>query len=150
MAAWDNYKVKRQLEHTDFHDDAPASKRARESMESEMLQGKKDEPEPSTQAKRGRESEGLQSERTMRPSENLQLERDRVPADDSPSQQQHLFDLDNLKSLQRLNAKYNASLKYVPLRNMLVSFVSDVCDDHSLMNITIHRAMNYLDRLLSR
>jgi hypothetical protein len=150
MAAWENYKVKRQLEHTDFRADPPASKRARESTDSGMLQGDQDVSSAATQAaKRARELEGLQGERSIRPSERLQLERDRALADDSPSQQ-HLFDLDNLKSLQRLNAKHDASLKYVPLRNMLVSFVNDLCEEHKLMSITVHRAMNYLDRLLSR
>lgn len=63
---------------------------------------------------------------------------------------QYSRDLGHLKSLQRLNAAYDQGLKYVQYRGLLVSFVMDVCAEFKLMKITMHRSLNYLDRLLSK
>ena len=59
-------------------------------------------------------------------------------------------DLQYLKNLQKLNAKYNPQHKYVSYRKLLVSFIIDVCEDLKLQHVTVHRALNYLDRLLSK
>lgn len=59
-------------------------------------------------------------------------------------------DLGHLRSLQRLNPVHDSNLKYVQYRGLLVSFVIDVCEDFKLLNITMHRSLNYLDRLLSK
>jgi hypothetical protein len=59
-------------------------------------------------------------------------------------------DLHYLKNLQKLNPTHNPSHKYVSYRKMLVSFIIDVCKDLKLQHVTVHRALNYLDRLLSK
>ncbi|KAJ1492833.1 hypothetical protein T484DRAFT_1880252 [Baffinella frigidus] len=59
-------------------------------------------------------------------------------------------DLQYLKNLQKLNPQYNPHLKYVSYRTLLVSFIIDFCEDLKLQHVTVHRALNYLDRLLSK
>jgi hypothetical protein len=114
--------VKRQLEHTDLANCSQEPPAKRCDLNERISETR---------------SSGLREERNRAP-----------PADDSRAQQ-HFLDLDHLKGLQRLNARYNEGLKYVQFRNLLVSFVNDLCDDFNLMSITVHRALNYMDRLLS-
>lgn len=61
-------------------------------------------------------------------------------------------DLDVLKRLQKLNAVYDprSSAKYVSVRRLLVDFIFSVGEELQLQTITIHRSVNYLDRLLTQ
>ena len=59
-------------------------------------------------------------------------------------------DLDILSKLQKLNAAYDPRLKYVSVRRLLVDFIFSVGEELSLQTITIHRSVNYLDRLLTK
>ncbi len=59
-------------------------------------------------------------------------------------------DLDILSKLQKLNAAYDPRLKYVSVRRLLVDFIFCVGEELSLQTITIHRSVNYLDRLLTK
>lgn len=59
-------------------------------------------------------------------------------------------DLECLKSLQKHNPSWNPDAPYVKYRNMLVAYLSDVCDELKLSSITLHRGVNYLDRLLTK
>jgi hypothetical protein len=55
-----------------------------------------------------------------------------------------------LSKLQKLNAAYDPRLKYVSVRRLLVDFIFCVGEELSLQTITIHRSVNYLDRLLTK
>ena len=57
-------------------------------------------------------------------------------------------DLLYLKRLQKLNAPYDPSSSYVKVRRLLVDFIVDVCEELRLQSVTVHRSVNYLDRLL--
>ena len=60
-------------------------------------------------------------------------------------------DLQILKSLQRLNPKHDTCQKYVEHRRRLVQLIFDLGELHfTLRARTIHRSINYLDRLLSK
>ena len=59
-------------------------------------------------------------------------------------------DLECLKKMQKLNPAWVPDAPYVKYRNMLVAYLSDVCDELKLSSITLHRGVNYLDRLLSK
>jgi len=59
-------------------------------------------------------------------------------------------DLDCLKRLQKLNPIYNPHLPFVGVRKFIVAFIFDVSYELSLHPLTTHRAVNYLDRLLSK
>jgi hypothetical protein len=61
-----------------------------------------------------------------------------------------LHDLECLKRLQKLNPSFDPSAPYVEHRHLLVAFIMDVCGELELSSITVHRGVNYLDRLLSK
>ncbi len=59
-------------------------------------------------------------------------------------------DLQTLKSLQRLNSGHDCSLRYVEFRPRLVALIFDLGENRfKLRARTVHRSVNYLDRLLS-
>ena len=60
-------------------------------------------------------------------------------------------DLLTLKSLQRLNSGHDCSLGYVEFRPRLVALIFDLGENRfKLCARTVHRSVNYLDRLLSK
>ena len=59
-------------------------------------------------------------------------------------------DLECLKRLQKLNPEFDPHAPYVKYRRLMVSFIFDVCEELKLSSITLHRGVNYLDRLLSK
>ena len=74
-----------------------------------------------------------------------------LPVDEHEASQPSVQDdLGFLKRMQKLNAPYDPSLKYVSVRRLLVDFIFDVCEELQLQTVTIHRSVNYLDRLLSK
>lgn len=70
-----------------------------------------------------------------------------VPSEDEESAHN---DLQILKSLQRLNSDYDERLNYVVHRYRLVRLIFDLGEQCMLRSKTVHRAINYMDRLLSK
>ncbi|EKX32258.1 hypothetical protein GUITHDRAFT_121584 [Guillardia theta CCMP2712] len=57
-------------------------------------------------------------------------------------------DLDYLKKIQRLNPEFDPHNKFVNYRYNTIHYMSGVCRSLALKSLTLHRAVNYLDRLM--
>eukprot|EP00960_Hanusia_phi_P030667 748780-Hanusia_phi.AAC.2 len=57
-------------------------------------------------------------------------------------------DLDYLKKIQRLNAEFAPNNKFLAYRGQTIHYMSGVCRSLALKSLTLHRAVNYLDRLM--
>jgi hypothetical protein len=74
-----------------------------------------------------------------------------APPCDDDDQVSASNDLQTLKSLQRLNSGHDCSLRYVEFRPQLVALIFDLGENRfKLLARTVHRSVNYLDRLLSK